>query len=68
MALDWSQCPTAESVAGKLGVAWVFRGTNLEQGLTVGEIVEMFDGLSYEQVKAVLDFTTQSLEPSPLPQ
>ena len=70
MALDWSQCPAVESVPGKVSGAWVFRGTripvaavfeNLEDGLTVNEIVEMFDGLTKEQVKAVLDFAAQSL-------
>jgi uncharacterized protein (DUF433 family) len=70
MALDWSQCPAVESVPGKVSGAWVFRGTripvaavfeNLEDGLTVNEIVEMFDGLTQEQVKAVLDFAAQSL-------
>jgi len=70
MALDWSQCLAVESVPGKVSGAWVFRGTripvaavfeNLEDGLTVNEIVEMFDGLTQEQVKAVLDFAAQSL-------
>ncbi len=70
MALDWSQCPAVESVPGKVSGAWVFRGTripvaavfeNLEDGLTVNEIAEMFDGLTKEQVKAVLDFAAQSL-------
>jgi uncharacterized protein (DUF433 family) len=70
MPLDWSQCQAVESVPGKVSGAWVFRGTripvaavfeNLEDGLTVNEIVEMFDGLTREQVKAVLDFTAQSL-------
>ena len=70
MPLDWSQCQAVESVPGKVGGAWVFRGTripvaavfeNLEDGLTVNEIVEMFDGLKQEQVKAVLDFAAQSL-------
>ena len=70
MALDSSQCPAVESVPGKVSGAWVFRGTripaaavfeNLEDGLSIKEIVEMFDGLTEEQVKAVLDFTAQSL-------
>ena len=70
MALDWSQCPAVESVPGKVGGAWVFRGTripvaavfeNLEDGLSIKEIVEMFDGLTQEQVKSVLDFAAQSL-------
>ncbi len=70
MPLDWSQCQAVESVPGKVSGARVFRGTripvaavfeNLEDGLTVNEIVEMFDGLTQEQVKAVLDFAAQSL-------
>ncbi len=70
MALDWSQYAAVESVPGKVSGAWVFRGTripvvavfeNLEDGLTVNEIVEMCDGLKQEQVKAVLDFAAQSL-------
>lgn len=70
MALDWSQCPAVESVPGKVSGAWVFRGTripvaavfeNLEDGLTLTQIVEMFDGLTEDQVKAVLDFAAQSL-------
>ncbi len=70
MVLDWSQCAAVESVPGKVSGAWVFRGTripvaavfeNLEDDLTVNEIVEMFDGLTQEQVKAVLNFAAQSL-------
>ncbi|HYB61341.1 MAG TPA: DUF433 domain-containing protein [Methylomirabilota bacterium] len=58
---------------GKVGGAWVFRGTrlpvavvfeNLEDGLTIDQIVALFDGLTREQVNAVLNFTAQSLEAS----
>jgi len=68
--LDWSKCPAVESVPGRLSGAWVFRGTripvsavfeNLEDGLTVDELVALYDGLTREQVKAVLEFTAQSL-------
>ena len=71
MSLDWSQCSAVESVPGKVSGAWVFRGTripvaavfeNLEDNRTVDEIVHMFDGLTHEQVKAVLDFAAHSLE------
>jgi uncharacterized protein (DUF433 family) len=71
--LDWSQCDAVESLPGKVSGSWVFRGTripvavafeNLEDGLTIDEIVRMFDGLKREQVKAVLDFAAQSLEVS----
>jgi uncharacterized protein (DUF433 family) len=74
MALDWAQCPAVESVPGKVSGAWVFRGTrmpvatvfeNLEDGLNIDEIVELFDGLTREQVQAVLDFAAQSLEVPP---
>jgi uncharacterized protein (DUF433 family) len=68
--LDWSKCPAVESVPGKLSGAWVFRGTrvpvsavfeNLEDGLTINEIVQMFDGLSKDLVVTVLEFAAQSL-------
>ncbi|MGB7612897.1 MAG: DUF433 domain-containing protein [Candidatus Acidiferrum sp.] len=74
MALDWANCAAVESVPGKVSGAWVFRGTrmpvaavfeNLEDGLTIDEIVELYDGLTREQVQAVLDFAAQSLEVPP---
>ncbi|HMD38956.1 MAG TPA: DUF433 domain-containing protein [Candidatus Acidoferrum sp.] len=74
MALDWLNCEAVESVPGKVSGAWVFRGTrmqvaavleNLEDGLTIDEIVELYDGLTREQVQAVLDFAAQSLAAPP---
>lgn len=71
MALDWTQCDAVESVPGKLGGAWVFRGTripvsvvfeNLEDGLTISEIVALYEGLTLENVHAVLDFACRSLK------
>ncbi len=70
MALDWSQCEAVEKVPGKVSGTWVFRGTripvasvfeNLEDGLTVDEIAEMFQGLTRQQIRTVLDFAAQSL-------
>ena len=70
MALDWTKCAAVESVPGKVSGAWVFRGTrlpvatifeNLEDGLSIEEIMEQFD-VTREQVTAVLDFAAQSLE------
>jgi uncharacterized protein (DUF433 family) len=70
MALDWTKCAAVESVPGKVSGAWVFRGTrlpvatifeNLEDGLSIGEIMEQFD-VTREQVTAVLDFAARSLE------
>jgi uncharacterized protein (DUF433 family) len=74
MSLDWSNCPGIESVPGKLSGAWVFRGTrmpvaavfeNLEDGMTIDEIVEMYDGLTREQVNTVLDFAAKTLAAAP---
>jgi uncharacterized protein (DUF433 family) len=71
MALDWSKCHAVESVPGKVSGAWVFRGThipvaavfeNLEDGLTIDQAADLYEGLTREQVKAVLEFTAQSLE------
>ena len=71
--LDWSQCSAVESVPGRLGGAWVFRGTrmavsavfeNLEAGASIDEIMDQFD-LTREQINAVLEFAARSLEPVP---
>src|SRR5262249_36158702 len=69
-SLDWSQCPAVESVPEKVSGAWVFRNTrmpvaavfeNLEDGLTVDELVDLYAGLTREHVRAVLDFAARSL-------
>jgi len=68
--LDWAQCSAVESVPGKVSGAWVFKGTrtpvaivfeNLEDGMTVDEVVEQFP-VSREQVRAVLEFAARSLD------
>ncbi|MEO8727629.1 MAG: DUF433 domain-containing protein [Acidobacteriaceae bacterium] len=55
----------------RMSGAWVFRGTripvsaifeNLEDGLAIGDLLKMYDGLTREQVQAVLEFAAQSLE------
>jgi uncharacterized protein (DUF433 family) len=70
MALDWSQCPEVESIPGKVSGAWVFRGTrlpvatifeNLEDGMTVEEVMEQFD-VTRKQINAVLEFAARSLD------
>jgi uncharacterized protein (DUF433 family) len=66
--LDWSQCPAVESVAGKMGGAWVFRDTrmpvativeNLED-MSIEEVMEQYD-VTREQIGAVLEFVAASL-------
>ncbi len=73
-ALDWSQCPTVESIPGKVSGAWVFKDTrmpvsavfeNLEAGASIEEIMEWFD-VSREQIETVLTFAARSLD-APIP-
>jgi uncharacterized protein (DUF433 family) len=67
--LDWSQCAAVERIPGKVGGAWVFRGTRLPvativenlEDLSVEEVIEQFD-VTREQITAVLDFVAQSLK------
>lgn len=70
-ALDWSQCPAVESVPGKVSGAWVFKNTrmpvatvfeNIQDGMTIDELIETFDGLTREQIESVLQFVAQSLD------
>ena len=68
--LDWSQCLAVERVPGKVSGAWLFRGTrvpvralfeNLEDGVTVGQFLEWFPGVTKQQAESVLEFANQSL-------
>jgi uncharacterized protein (DUF433 family) len=68
-AIDCSECTAVESVPGKVSGAWVFRGTrlpvktdfdNLEAGMSVEEITEVFD-VTPEEVSSVLHFASESL-------
>jgi uncharacterized protein (DUF433 family) len=72
--LDWSQCPAVESVPGKVSGAWVLKGTrmpvsaifeNIAGGASIDDIMEWFDGIDREQVKAVIEFAAQSLDKEP---
>jgi len=71
-SLDWSKCPAVESVPGKVGGAWVFRDTrlpvaavfeNLEDGVTIDELIELYAGLTRDHIRAVLEFAARSLVP-----
>ena len=68
--LDWSECPAVERNPQRVSGAWVFRGTrvpvralfeNLEGGATVAEFLEWFEGVSREQVEAMLEHACASL-------
>jgi uncharacterized protein (DUF433 family) len=72
--LDWSQCSAVESVPGKVSGAWVLKGTrmpvsaifeNLEAGASLDQILQWYDGLDREQVKAVIEFAARSLDKAP---
>jgi uncharacterized protein (DUF433 family) len=69
-SLDWSECTAVERIPGKVGGAWVLRGSrmtvatifeNLEAGANIDDIMEWFDGLRREQVVEVIDFAARSL-------
>jgi uncharacterized protein (DUF433 family) len=62
--------PCCRKRSVELSGAWVFRGTrmpvatifeNLEDGLTIDEIIEQFD-VTREQIAEVLEFAARSLE------
>jgi uncharacterized protein (DUF433 family) len=64
-----------ESIPGKVSGAWVLKGTrmpvsaifeNLEAGASVDDIMQWYDGLNREQVKAVIEFAVRSLDRQPV--
>ena len=73
--LDWSECPAVESIPGKVSGAWVLKGArmpvsaifeNIEAGASIDDIMEWFDGLDRDQVKAVIEFAARTtLVPDP---
>jgi uncharacterized protein (DUF433 family) len=63
-----------ESVPGKVSGAWVLKGTrmpvsaifeNLEAGANLDGIMQWYDGLDREQVKAVIEFAARSPDKAP---
>lgn len=72
--LDWSQCNVVESDPDRMSGAWVLKGTrmpvsaifeNIAVGASIDDIMEWFDGLDREQVRAVVEFAARSLEREP---
>jgi len=68
--LDWASCAAVERDPERLGGAWVFKDSrvpvralfeNIEAGATVDDFVEWFEGISREQVIAVLEHAEKSL-------
>lgn len=69
-SLGWSERTAVESVRGKMSGTWVLKGTrmpvsaifeHIEAGASINDIVEWFDGVDREMVKAVA-FAGWSLE------
>jgi len=69
--IDWSSCPAVERDPERVSGAWLFRGTrvpvsalfqNLEDGVQLGEFVELFPGVTLDQARSVLEHASQSLE------
>jgi uncharacterized protein (DUF433 family) len=69
--LDWSSCSAVERTPDKVSGVWVFRGTrvpvkalfeNLEDGASVDNFLEWFPGVTKDQVDAVLEHASRSLE------
>lgn len=67
--IDWSSCTVVERDPERVSGAWLFRGSrvpvaalfqNLEDGVPVGEFVELFPGVSLAQARAVLEHAARS--------
>ena len=67
--IDWSSCSAVESDPERVSGAWVFRGSrvpvaalfeNLEDGVPVGEFVDLFPGVTLDQARAVLEHAARS--------
>ena len=65
--MNWADCPAVEQDPLRLSSAWVFRGTripvaalfqNLEDGVSLAEFVEIFPGVTTEQIQLVLELST----------
>lgn len=67
--IDWSSCPDVECDSQRVSGAWLFHGSrvpikalfeNLEDGIPVGEFIELFPGITVAQVRSVLEHVAQS--------
>ena len=69
-SFDWSGCAALEQVPGKVGGAWVFRGTrvplwavlNSLKDIPATRIEEDYPALGAGQVETVLDFIASRAE------
>jgi uncharacterized protein (DUF433 family) len=62
--MDWSSCPVVERDPEKVSGSWLFRDTrvpvaalfeNLEGGASIDDFLLWFQGVTREQVEAILE-------------
>jgi uncharacterized protein (DUF433 family) len=67
--IGWSSCTAVERDPERVSGAWVFRGTrvpvaalfeNLEDGVPIGQFVDLFPGVTLQQARAVLEHAARS--------
>ena len=67
--LSCAECVAVERDPRRVSGAWVFRGTripvaalfeNLEDGISLSEFVDLFQGVTQEQAKLVLEHAARS--------
>ena len=67
--IDWSSCQAVERNPERVSGVWVFKGTrvpvaawfeNLEDGVTAVQFLQVFPGVTIEQVRSVLEHAAQS--------
>jgi len=67
--MDWSECTAVERDPQRVSGAWVFRGSriplvalfqNLADGVSLGELTEIFPEVTTEQVRVVFEHVAQS--------
>ena len=64
--IDWSECPDAERIPGKVSGAWLVKGTripvqavldNADDGYSAQEIADIiYDGLPVDRARRVIAF------------
>jgi len=66
----WNNCSEVERQPGKVGGAWVSKGTrvpvhalfdNIEDRASIDDFLEWFPGVTRQQVEAVLEFASVGL-------
>jgi len=66
--MDWTQCPDAERIPGKVSGAWLAKGTRIPvqaildnaEDFTPEQIAtEIYEGLSPDQARRIIEFARQ---------